>query len=73
MTEQKRKELRSIVGFFSTGELRSCITCGERTEARPGVRLCRQCLEVATVVLEAIEQEEAKIEALRAGKEAPSR
>jgi hypothetical protein len=36
-----------------------CIACCKTPEARPGVRLCRGCLEVAATILEAIRAEEA--------------
>jgi hypothetical protein len=36
-----------------------CIACFKEPEARPGVRFCRGCLEVAATLLEAIRAEEA--------------
>lgn len=38
----------------------TCIACNGNAEARPGARLCRSCLEVAGVILEAIRAEESR-------------
>ncbi len=48
-----------VMNYFAHQPRRLCITCQQRLEARPGVRLCRSCLEVAAACFEAIKAEEA--------------
>ena len=38
--------------------LGGCATCGVNEEVRPGCRLCRECLVIATVIYEAVRRDE---------------
>jgi hypothetical protein len=49
-----------VMEYFRHRPRELCATCGQNLEARPGVRLCRGCLEVAGTVLEAIRAEESR-------------
>lgn len=59
-----------VLAYFSHRPRGECVTCKQRLEARPGVRLCRACLQVAADVLEAIKAEEGR--ALMVRPEVPS-
>jgi hypothetical protein len=54
-----------VLKYFDGRTPSTCIACSQSPEARPGVRLCRPCLEVAWVVAEAIHEQEER-EALTA-------
>jgi hypothetical protein len=47
-----------ILKYFEGRTPSVCATCSQSPEARPGVRLCRTCLEVAWTVAEAIHEQE---------------
>ena len=62
-------EMRTILSYamtyFANRPRSMCVACNQLLEARPGVRMCRTCLDMAGACLEAIR---AKEEAEKAGR-----